>query len=379
MTHQLAFALPTFADIGKILVFIIMLSVLVVLHEYGHFIVARRNGVTVNDFALGMGPTLFKWTSPRSGTNYLINALPIGGYCAMKGEDGKTNEAEQQRQFRGAGVVHDSDNFQAKTPLQRLAIVVAGPIANFIIAIVLLVTSYAVFGVPQPSTVVGELQAKMPAITAGVRSGDRIVAVNGKPVQDGDALVAQIQGAVGEPLHLNVMRGDTPLAFTVIPVLGDNGTGHKVGVLGFRRVSLPHRVAFGDAVSRSFSDFGTVVTGTFSALGGLFTHPAATAAGFSGPVGLARASSQVQDAGWGAYFSFAALISISLGIFNLLPIPALDGGRGVFILVEMLRGKPVDPEKEALVHVGGFAILIALMLFVSWHDVSKLISGQGVF
>jgi len=130
----------------KLLLFLVMLSVLVVLHEYGHFLLARRNGVRVDDFALGMGPTLLKWTSKRSGTNYRINLFPIGGYCAMKGEDGKTTEAEQQRAFRNDGK-HDDDNFQSKTPWQRLAIVVAGPIANFIVALVLLFVSAAAFGV----------------------------------------------------------------------------------------------------------------------------------------------------------------------------------------------------------------------------------------
>ena len=122
----------------RIAVFLLMLSVLVVLHEYGHFLIARLNGVRVTDFAVGFGPTLLKWTSPRSGTNYRINLLPIGGYCQMKGEDGKTSEAEQQREFRSAsGSAYETDNFQAKTPLQRLAIVVAGPIANFIVALAL--------------------------------------------------------------------------------------------------------------------------------------------------------------------------------------------------------------------------------------------------
>jgi regulator of sigma E protease len=318
-------------------------------------------------------------TSPRSGTNYMLNAFPIGGYCAMKGEDGKTNEAEQQREFRGAGLIHDSDNFQAKTPLQRLSIVVAGPVANFIVAIVLLVTSYAAFGVPHPSTIVGTLSPGKPAILAGIHTGDRIVAVNGEAVSDGDVLVGKIHSSIGVPLHIDVLRDNQNLSFTVTPVLGDDGTGHMTGLLGFLRTVVPRRVPIGEAVSRSFSDFGNVVESTFASLGKLFSHPAATASQFSGVVGMARVSAQVQDNGWGAYFGFAALLSISLGIFNLLPIPALDGGRGVFILVEMLRGKPVDPEKEALVHVGGFAVLIALMLFVSWHDVSKLITGQGVF
>src|SRR6202171_3626570 len=123
---------------ANILVFLVMLSVLVVLHEYGHFIIARRNGVRVTDFAMGMGPTLLKWTSKRSGTIYRLNAFPIGGYCQMKGGGGQSTEPEQQRAFRD-GHEYDADNFQAKTPLQRLAIVLAGPIMNFILAFALLV------------------------------------------------------------------------------------------------------------------------------------------------------------------------------------------------------------------------------------------------
>src|SRR5579864_1493170 len=123
---------PVLDNLGRIGVFLVMLSILVVLHEYGHFILARLNGVRVNDFAVGFGPTLLKWTSARSGTNYRLNLFPIGGYCAMYGEDGRTSEAEQQRQFR-AEEARSSDNFQSKTPWQRLSIVAAGPIANFIV------------------------------------------------------------------------------------------------------------------------------------------------------------------------------------------------------------------------------------------------------
>src|SRR6202163_3030758 len=133
----LALALPSLDGLGKILLFLVMLSVLVVLHEAGHSVAARRPGVRVNDFALGFGPTLVKWTSPRSGTNYRINLLPIGGYCAMKGEDNKTSEAEQQRHFLETHVP-ESDNFQAKSTWQRLAIILAGPISNFVLAFVIL-------------------------------------------------------------------------------------------------------------------------------------------------------------------------------------------------------------------------------------------------
>ena len=141
----------TLASVDKVVTYLVMLSILIVLHEYGHFIVARRNGVRVNEFAVGMGPKLFGWTSPRSGTLYSIRALPIGGYCLMEGEDNKTTEAEQQRSFladRGDLKGTLSVNFQAKRPLQRLAIVLAGPVANFILAYVILVVGAFAFGIP---------------------------------------------------------------------------------------------------------------------------------------------------------------------------------------------------------------------------------------
>src|SRR5579872_3161700 len=199
-------ALPSFAAIGKIVVFLVMLSVLVVLHELGHFIVARWNRVRVNDFALGMGPTLLKWTSPRSGTNYRLNLFPIGGYCAMQGEDGKTNEAAQQRQFLESNTGMDDDNFQAKSPLQRLAIVAAGPVANFLVALVFLFVVAIGFGTQIPTATVGALQPDMPAQRIGLQPGDTIVSVDGVPIQSGTQLVDTIHSSAGKDLTLAIRR-----------------------------------------------------------------------------------------------------------------------------------------------------------------------------
>jgi regulator of sigma E protease len=362
----------------KLIVYLLMLSVLVVLHEYGHFLLARRNGVRVTDFALGMGPTLLKWTSPRSGTNYRLNLLPIGGYCQMKGEDGKTNEAEQQREFREKRT-YDEDNFQAKTPLQRLAIVVAGPIANFIVALVLLFGSALAFGLPgdTPSTTVGALVPGYPAQQAGMRPGDRITAINGTPMRDGNQLITLIHGATGKHLRVDFVRHGQPMHVDVVPRAMTGPDGKSEGHLGFAPLNLWQHVGVAQAWQGAWAQFSGVVSATLGALGGLFTHPAQVAGQVSGPIGMANATAQAEDLGPAVFFSLAALISISLGIFNLLPIPALDGGRAVFILVEMLRGRPVDPEKEALVHVGGFAVLIALMLVVSFHDVTQALAGKG--
>ncbi len=406
----LAFMLPNVEGIYKIAVFLVMLSVLVVLHEYGHFLLARRNGVRVNDFAVGFGPTLLKWTSPRSGTNYRINVLPIGGYCAMQGEDGKTSEAEQQRAFRdeqqersvsalagGVAVLERpatavavspggaspnagaSDNFQAKSATARLAIVVAGPVANFIVTLVLLFFVALAFGVPQErlSTTVGPLENGYPAQRAGLRPGDEIRSVNGAAVTDGDQLVGRIHGSLGKPLTIGYERHGVPATVRVTPRSG-MVDGKTVGLIGYSPMRSYHRVGPVAAVSSAFSQFGQMMAATVEGLAALIMHPVKAGSQVQGVIGLARVSATMQDFGWGIYLQLAATISLSLGILNLIPFPALDGGRAAFIVAEMFRGKPVDPEKEALVHLGGFAALMAVMIFVAYHDISNILSGKGV-
>src|SRR5579872_299138 len=369
-------ALPSFAAIGKIVVFLVMLSVLVVLHELGHFIVARWNHVRVNDFALGMGPTLLKWTSPHSGTNYRLNLFPIGGYCAMQGEDGKTNEAEQQRRFLAEGESNEDGNFQAKSPVRRLAIVAAGPIANFMVAFVLLFVAAIGFGSMVATTTVDALQPDMPAVKMGLHPGDTIVRVDGTQIKSGAQLVDIIHGATGKRLTLVVRRGDQTLTLVGTPVSRELG-GKRVGLLGFAPRQEAQRAGLGEALGYAGGSFWFFIVMQLGVLGALVTTPAHAIGGLAGPVGIAAISGQVQNLGWGPYMMLAAQLSISLGIFNFLPIPALDGGRGAFIIAELLRGKPVDPEKEAVVHFAGFAALMILMVLVTYHDIVRLVAGKG--
>ena len=377
MIAILALGIPTLAGIGKILVFLVMLSVLVVLHELGHFIVARINRVRVNDFALGMGPTLLKWTSPRSGTNYRLNLFPVGGYCAMQGEDGKSNEAAQQREFRAAGEIEEDGNFQAKSAWQRLAIVAAGPVANFVVALALMFAISVGFGTPVATTTVGVLQPDMPAARAGLRPGDTIVSVNGRTIATGEQLVETIHRSANTPLALGVRRDGNLFTAHVTPVEKEL-MRKKVGLIGFSPKQEMRHAGLLEGIVEAASSFWVIVTMQLGMLASLVTAPSQTFSGLSGPVGIAAVSGQYQDLGWGPYLFLAAQLSISLGIFNFLPIPALDGGRGVFILAELFRGKPVDPEKEAFVHFAGFAALMVLMVFVTYQDIVRLVAGRGV-
>ena len=426
MTPSLALALPTLDGLGKILLFLVMLSILVVLHEFGHFIVARWNGVRVNDFAVGFGPTLLKWTSPRSGTNYRLNLLPIGGYCAMQGEDGKTSEAEQQRQFReeqtvpaasvsahaGSVAVLDrpttleqpmlftpiagrafaqtsavpagdgSDNFQGKPALARLAIVVAGPFANFILAFLIILIGAISFGAAT-DTISPQVQVLVPgspAVHAGLHMGDKIVAIDGKSIVSGKAMIALIHGSTGKTLHVTIQRAGVPnFTIAVVPRATKGPDGKTFGTIGFLPMPVYQRVSIASAPGFAATSFAGLVKMQVGSYIALFSHLRQNAGQLSGVIGMGAEAGAVQDLGWGPYFWLAANISIALGILNLLPFPALDGGRGVFIIAEMLRGRPVQAEKEALVHVTGFAVLMVLMVAIAYHDIFNIVTGKGVF
>lgn len=381
----------TLDGVLKVVTFLVMLSVLVVLHELGHFIMARRNRVRVIEFAVGMGPKIYSWKSPRSGTQYSLRVFPIGGYCMMHGEDAKVSEAELQREFRDeapAVRTDDSDNFQSKSPWNRLAIILAGPVANFIIAYVILLVGALAFGVESPSatlSVVADVVPGSPAAIGGLRVGDDIVSVNGTHVLNGQALMDVIHGSLGKTMTIDYLRNGVRYEFDAKTVRCGaidaqvKADERNAGCIGFSPFPAFARVPIGEAFALSAQEYRDVASNVFGSYGMLVTHFAQYSHQVTGVIGMGQAAATIESFGPGPYLTLAATISFALGVLNLLPIPALDGGRGAFIVAELIRRKPVDPEREGMVHLAGFAVLIMLMIVIAVHDISRIASGQGVF
>ncbi len=328
-----------------ILSFIFVFGMIVFAHELGHFLTAKYNGIKVHEFALGMGPVLVK----RQGaeTLYSLRAFPIGGYVKMEGED----EASE-----------DPRSFSNKKPLQRLLVLAAGAFMNFVLAYVLLVI--IMFSMGSPSNIVGDIVPDYPAVEAGIIAGDEIVSINGREIKNWDAVIENINSSNGEALKIEVIRdGDERLTFDVVPRVRDDG-GYQIGI----QTKFVKRIdqAFGMAW-KQFISFFTDIFKFFTSIG-----KSEVDAELVGPVGLVSIIGEVSRQGIMNLLLLAAYISINLGIVNLLPFPALDGGRIIFVIIEMIMGKPIDREKEGYVHFIGFAILMALMVFLVFKDISRL-------
>ncbi|HEY5094939.1 MAG TPA: M50 family metallopeptidase [Candidatus Eremiobacteraceae bacterium] len=349
------------AVIGQVAIFLVILAALVIFHEFGHFIFAKRFGVTVEEFAVGFGPRLASVT--RGGTAYTINALPLGGYCKMLGEDTADDGTA------------NPGNFQHKPLWQRIVIILAGPLFNFILAAIVFAFIGAVIGVPKGSTnIIGQILPGYPAAKAGLQAGDAIVAFNGTPVKSGDELIDAIHRQIRKPVTVDVRRNGVIKHFAMVTASKEqNGT--TVGVLGFNPAPEISRTSVIDGVAWGFTAVAAaVVAQVVGIVGAVSSHDASA---ISGTVGVARVVIQAEKMGLFYVLYLAGELSVVLGLFNLLPIPALDGGRLAFLAVEGVRGRPVDPEKEGLVHLTGFALIMVLFVFVTYHDIVQWINGKG--
>ncbi len=323
-----------------LIAFIFVFNLIVFLHEFGHYYVAIKNGIHVEEFALGMGPALFK--KERNGTIYALRVIPLGGYCKMYGEDEKNDSPKA---------------FNSKKPWQRFLVVLAGPFMNFVLTIVIFAGLAMAFGTP--TLTIDKVVADMPAKAAGIEAGDEIVSVNGEKSYIWEQVVKDISTS-GDNLELQVYRNGELKTFIM-----KTDESKKIGI----------QIIVSDnplsAIPYSFNKTRFLTAELLKFLRNLVTGKASTE-GVVGPVGLAGIIGSVAKTGFLNLLHLIAYISLNLGLMNLLPIPALDGGRLVFIIVEMLRGKPVPEEKEGLVHTIGFALLLLLFVVVMYKDIVRM-------
>lgn len=326
---------------------IIIFLLVILIHEFGHFIVAKMNGVSVLEFSIGMGPKLFQKES--NGTLYSLRLLPVGGYCQLEGEDEE----------------NDSPNsLNNQSPLVRLKVILAGAIMNFILAFILLIL---LMSVSRVSTEVSGVLEDSPAYSSGIQTGDKIVSINGKNINDGEELLKNIKESQGD-LDIGVIRDSQSKNIKVTPRLENNV--RKIGVnfqeeYDIKNFSLIKGfkkgvITFLNLTGMLYKFLGMLITGQLG-LGGV-----------SGPVGVVKEIGNAAKTGVANLIFLLAYININLGVFNLLPIPALDGGRAIFILIEMIFGKKISQEKEGYIHMVGLILLLALIAVVTIKDVIKL-------
>lgn len=343
----------------KIILAILIFSFIIIFHELGHFLFAKKCGVKVNEFTLGLGPTLFSWG--KGETKYCIKALPFGGSCVMEGEDEES----------------DSDRaFDKKSKWERFQIVFGGPFFNFVLAFLLSIVYIASIGVND--TTISDVMDDMPAKEAGLQAGDEIISINGYNVHFYNEIsIYTFLHANEDNYHVVYKRDGEKHTATIKPKFSEE-TGKKM--LGITKTTEYKKVSPLGVIEYSFYEIKYQIYVTLSSLKLLFTGQVSMNE-VSGPVGVVTTISSVYDqsVSSGAFYVFinmtslAILLSANLGVMNLLPFPALDGGRILLIIIEAIRGKKMKPEIENGINLVGFALLMLLMIVVMYNDIIKLI------
>ncbi len=344
--------------------FAVVFGTIVLFHELGHFAVARWTGVKVYEFAIGFGRALVQWK--RGETRYSVRVFPLGGFVKLAGMDPAVDPEEDIP-------ADDERSFQRKPLWQRMAIIAAGPLANFVLAFILLVIFYAAVTVP---FAVADVLPGGPAAAAGVLPGDRIVAVEGRPVANLSELSSTLQEYPDQTVVLTVERDGAVLDLPVRAAL-DAETGRVligVTVMGGGAVGK-QRLPLGESMVRAARDTVDWTAALLSWLGGIITGqtPAEQVReSVAGPIGIVVGLGESARSGIGYLLLFAAVLNVNLALVNLLPVPVLDGGWLLFLLIEAVRGKPLKPEHQGMAQFVGLTLLLALMVVVFYLDLTRL-------
>lgn len=358
--------------LGYILPFLVVLTVLVFVHEMGHYLVARWNKVRIEVFSIGFGKEIFGFND-RTGTRWKFSMIPLGGYVKMFGD---ADASSRPGDASGLSEEERSYAFQSKRLSQRTAIVAAGPIANFLFAIVVLAGVFATVGQPYTPPVVGQVQQESAAQEAGFQAGDRIVALNGDSIERFEEVQRTVRLNPDAELRITVMRDGRELTLTATPqrteVEDARGNRQEIGILGISRSEMEYRRH--DPLTASWQAAKETVNlsgATLQAVGQIITGSRSTDE-LGGPIRIAQMSGDVADAGVVNLIWFMAILSINLGLINLFPIPMLDGGHLVFYAIEAVRGRPLGEKAQEYGFRIGLALVLTLMIFVTFNDLVQL-------
>ncbi|CAH0340617.1 RIP metalloprotease RseP [Rhizobium sp. CECT 9324] len=364
---------------GYILPYIVILSLLVFIHELGHYLAGRWSGIRVLAFSVGFGPELVGFTD-KHGTRWKISAIPLGGYVRFFGDADAASRPDSE-ELRELTDEEKAQTLSGAALWKRAITVAAGPIANFILAIFIFAVMFATMGKSVADPVVAELKPGSVAEAAGVKPGDVLVALDGRRIETFDEVVRYISMRPELPVKVTVRRAENEVVFDMVPrraVIADSfGNEMEVGQIGivtnqssgnFRTIELSPL----QAVWEGFRQTGHIITGTFDYIGNMIAGRM-NADQLGGPVRVVQASGEMATLGVIALLNLAAVLSVSLGLLNLMPVPVLDGGHLVLYAIEAVRGRPVGPGAQEIAFRIGLAMILSLMVFATWNDISRLI------
>lgn len=346
--------------------FLLVLSVLVYVHEMGHYVVARMNGVRVEVFSIGFGPELFGWTN-KNKTRWKVSLIPLGGYVKIANEEDIFSDEGREKLEKKM----PSDSLLAKSVGQRIAVSVAGPGANYIFSILLLAVLYTTVGqrVMEPGSVIGRVMPAGAAEKAGLESGDSILEVDGQAVKSVEILQNIIHQNAHKTINFVVKRQDLEKTIPVTIDGDDQGRG-RIGVELRPVMTIAHHGFFKSLLNAAIDAYDISVK-TLLSLGEMLTGKR-SADGLSGPIGIASIVGDVAQKGFIEILFLAAFLSINLGLINLFPIPVLDGGHILLYIMEGIRGRPVPERIQNVAFNIGFGLMAALFIFTFWNDLMRL-------
>jgi regulator of sigma E protease len=364
---------------GWIIPFLFGLSVVVFFHELGHFLIARRCGVRVLVFSVGFGSELVGFTD-RHGTRWKISAVPLGGYVKFLGDENAASVPDQAV-VENLSSAERRQSFFHQPVGRRSAIVAAGPFANFILAIVIFATIFAVYGKQTTAARVDAVQPGSAAAAAGLQPGDVVVAIDGQAIESFSDMQHIVSANAGRTLELRIDRGGAPVILKATPALQEGkdsfGNNYCRAVLGVSRSTTPNEVKTEPvdpltAVWLGAKKTWFIIDRTFSYIGGLFAGREC-ADQLGGPIRIAQISGQVATLGFLPVLDLAGMLSVSIGLLNLFPVPLLDGGHLLFYAIEAVRGRPLSARAQEIGFRVGFAIVVMLMIFTVSNDIIQLL------